>query len=275
MDEKKIIFFRNDDVRDTLDESLIKLTEIFVENKIPITHAVEPANLTPKVIDWLLATKEANPGIIEIIQHGYDHKLNYQRMIGGKLKKGEYGGLMSYDEQREKIEKGLLLMDKYFGDKWFKGFTFPFGQRNLDSIKVLDDLNYKVVNGGVATSIKSKLFYALGRLLGQELLFGRKISWNLKNRVGGQLFQIDVAISVIKRYYNSEQDCEFFSLDEFIGEFNKSMSLKNIGVLFHHRYHNTQAKIDLVRDYISWIKTLDKIEFSTQENIHNKFNGKK
>ena len=68
---QKLIFFRNDDVRGKLDNSLVKITEIFITNQVPICHAVEPANLTHEVINWLLDLKNSYPNLIEIVQHGW------------------------------------------------------------------------------------------------------------------------------------------------------------------------------------------------------------
>ena len=84
-----IFFFRNDDVRDNLDQSLIELTDIFIKNQIPITHAVEPANITQAVIDWLLEVKQSYPEIISIMQHGYDHTVKNKHKKG--IRKGIRG----------------------------------------------------------------------------------------------------------------------------------------------------------------------------------------
>ena len=64
------VFFRNDDVRDKLDQILVDFTTLCIKNKMPIAHAVEPANVTQEVVDWLLETKKSHPHLIEIMQHG-------------------------------------------------------------------------------------------------------------------------------------------------------------------------------------------------------------
>ena len=68
---KKLIFLRNDDIRQTLDQTLIDLTMVCMEHKVPISHAVEPANVTTEVAEWLIGMKIKYPQLIEIIQHGY------------------------------------------------------------------------------------------------------------------------------------------------------------------------------------------------------------
>ncbi|MFH1900736.1 MAG: polysaccharide deacetylase family protein, partial [Candidatus Omnitrophota bacterium] len=142
---KKIIFFRNDDVRQNLDNSLIEMTQIFLDHCIPITHAVEPANVSSEVINYLIDLKIKYPKFVEIIQHGYNHKLNYMKMVGGKLRKGEFGGERTFEEQYRDIKAGKELMDKYFGNLWFPAFTFPYGARNNKAIKAINQLNYKVL----------------------------------------------------------------------------------------------------------------------------------
>lgn len=81
-----IFFFRNDDLRNKLDDSLIKITDLFIKYNIPITHSVEPANVSEEVVKWLVDVKKKYPDLIEIMQHGYEHK------IKNNFKKGEFGG---------------------------------------------------------------------------------------------------------------------------------------------------------------------------------------
>jgi len=273
--KNRFIFFRNDDVRETLDNSLILVTEVCVNNKIPISHAIEPANVTKEVVDWLLKTKKQNTRLIEIVQHGYKHELNYKRIIGGKLKKGEFGGNRSYEEQYAEIRQGMDLMDKYFGEYWFPLFTFPYGARNYSTLRAIRDAGFKVVNGSMGITLQHKLLYFVGRFLNREMLFNRKISYNLRYRKVLGLFQIDTSFSVIKHYINEESEALFYSLDELKKktiEYLKNST--NLGIVLHHRYHNTPAKIKLLKDYINWVKSLDGVSFVTQEFIYRKFSAK-
>ena len=125
-------FFRNDDVRDTLDESLIKIQEIFIKKNVPITQAVEPANVTDSVVNWLLRQKQQYPELITFMQHGYNH------IVKNKYKKGEFGGQREFDEQYEEIKAGKDLMVKYFNNQWFEAFNFPYAPYNEASIDALE-----------------------------------------------------------------------------------------------------------------------------------------
>lgn len=266
----KYVFFRNDDVRNALDESLVKITNICIENKIPISHAVEPANVTREVVNWLLELKKKYPDLVEIIQHGYSHKLNYQNVIGGKLKKGEFGGDRSYAEQFKEITEGKKMMDELFGELWFPLFTFPYGARNDAAIKAVSDSGFLVINGSMGRSIINQIFYSFGRLLQKEILFGRKISWHLRYKPSTTLFQIDTSFSLNKKFINEETKSTFFSLEELKEKTNNYLSKYcTVGIVLHHRYHDNISKIELFKNYIKWIKTLKSIEFVTQEKIYN------
>lgn len=81
------LFLRNDDVRGVLDGSLVYLTDRVVEHGLIITHAVEPANVSGTVVDWLLQMQEEYPSHVEIIQHGFDHQLKTSPPV-----RGEFGG---------------------------------------------------------------------------------------------------------------------------------------------------------------------------------------
>ncbi len=269
---QKLIFFRNDDVRGELDDSLVKITEICIKNQVPICHAVEPANLGHDVINWLLDLKNRYSNLIEIVQHGYNHALNFEIYSFGKKYKGEFGYKQTYQEQYEKIKSGYILMEKYFGDKWFKCFTFPYGGRNEDSIKALVDLGYQVINGSLGISLSQRLFYHLGHFLKRTTMLNKKVSWNLMYRNNSNLFQIDNAISIITKYYDSNCKAELITADELIKKINKyAKKLDNIGLLLHHRYHTDDQSINIIQDYINLIKKNENYSFVTQEMIYRVF----
>jgi hypothetical protein len=267
----KYIFFRNDDVRETLDITLVDLTNIFIREGVPITHVVEPANITAEVISWLKKLKEEYPQIIEIGQHGYDHRLKAQKMIFGKLRKGEFGYGRSYEEQLTEIESGKQIMDATFGDSWVSLFTFPFGGKNLDAIRAVDDCGYKIMNDHHKLDWNHKLFYFTGRLLRRNFLFERPVSYNLKKRPQTNLFNININISLIKKYINDETECVMYSLDELKALTKMYLREKTIGIVLHHRYHNDRDKMQLVTDYINWLKTINGVQFVNQQTIYEKY----
>lgn len=259
------LFFRNDDVRNKLDDSLIKITDLFVSHKIPIAHAVEPANINTEVVEWLNGVKKEHPDLICIMQHGYDHS------IKNKMKKGEFGGQRTYQEQFSDISKGKELMNKWFGDSWFPAFNFPYAPYNPAAMKAVDDCGYLVINSHFNSKFNRKVFYLIGHAMNRGFLFNHHVSWNLNKYPGTNLFEIDMNISFINKYYNEQYDCQMLSLEQMIEETQKYLKYKTIGVLLHHRYHNTDQKIKLVADYLKWCKTNKNFEYKSLEEIYKQY----
>lgn len=120
---------------------------------------------------------------------------------------------------------------------------------------------------------KKQLFYYFGRFFKKINFFNRKVSYNLKVVPNTSIFQIDYGISVIKRYYDEKSCCEFYTLNELIGLTEKLYRIKNIGVLLHHRYHNSKEKIALIYSYLNWCKALSNVEFLNQQSIYKRFSS--
>ncbi len=262
---KNIMYFRNDDVRHNLDDSLIKITNLFISHGIPITHAVEPANISSEVVIWLTNVKMQHPQLINIIQHGYDHT------IKNKLIKGEFGGQRTYKEQLMDIKKGKEIMDSLFGSLWFPAFSFPYSPYNPEAIEALNDCGYKVLNSHFSGRISRRIFYKIGHIMRRGYLLNHHVSWNLKYYPKTKLFEIDVNTSFIKRYYNELTDCDMMTLKEIINETIQHSKYRTVGVLLHHRYHNNDAKLKLVDDYLKWCKSNQNNEFWSLNKIYANF----
>jgi hypothetical protein len=265
MNDQTILFFRNDDVRATLDTPLVEITNLFIENEIPLTHAVEPGNISPEVINWLLDIKSKYPNLIEIMQHGFDHSVKNNICIG------EFGGQRNYEEQYADICKGKDLMNKYFGNLWFPAFCFPNGTYNFNAMKAVTDNGFKVVNGGWEIDLKHNLFYFVSHLMNKELFFKYKVPYNLEYRPKNKIFQINMNISIIDKYHDEETASIMLSLAELITETKRFIAEKTIGILLHHRYHNSEQKIKLIDNYLKWLKIQPGIQFATMEKIYTKY----
>jgi hypothetical protein len=265
MAAKTLLFFRNDDVRGTLDKSLIEITDLFIKSNICITHAVEPANITHEVSDWLLEMKKRHPGYIEIMQHGFDHS------IKNLIRMGEFGGKRGYQDQFDDIKKGMELMNHFFGDMWFHAFNFPFGPYNQAAMQALADHKFLVVNGSSGNDWKRNLFYSTAHILRKEYFLGYRVPWNLQYRPVTGIFEIDMNTGFIDKYYDEESSCKLFSVNEMKKDTLRFRRKKTIGVLLHHRYHNTPEKIKLIKDYISWVKSLPNVECANLKSIYEKY----
>ena len=245
----KEYFFRNDDIRDSLDEALLKIQDLFIARSVPMIHAVEPANVTPEVVNWLLAMRRQHPELFAVMQHGYDHT------IKNKLKKGEFGGQRGYDEQYEDISKGKELMNRHFGNEWFEAFNFPYAPYNPAAIRALEKVGYKVLNSHYNCEWKRRILYAIGHLLNKGMLFGKHVSWNLQRYPGTSMHEISMNITFIKKYHDENTACDFFSYEELCGKIDKYLGTPYpIGLLLHHRYHVTQSSINLIEKVFDYLE---------------------
>lgn len=245
-DNKRLIFFRNDDVRQTLDQSLIDLTMLCIKHNVPISHAVEPANIKPEVSEWLICVKKQFPHLIEIIQHGYDHNLENPEQ------KMEFGGERNYQEQYDDIKKGKEIMDHIFGKLWDPIFTFPYGTFNAHTLQAIDDLGYKTISSKIKFTPKGRLKNSIGRFMGKDILFGKKISYHPGVRRGYKFREISVSANLI-RNYTGESTAEHYSHSEIMEQIRiSSLHTNVIGVLFHHRFHKDHHR--LAADLISSLK---------------------
>ena len=240
------VFFRNDDVRHSLDQSLIDLTMLCVEHKIPISHAVEPANVTPEVSEWLIGMRKQFPELIEIIQHGYNH--NHENPD----QKMEFGGNRGFQEQYDDIKKGREIMDRIFGDLWDPIFTFPYGTFNEQTLKAIDQLDYIAISSHIKFTFKVRLKIYIGKLLRKETLFGKKINYHPGIRYGYQFREISVSANPIKKY-TGPSTADHFSLEDIMNQIKVASLHSNIiGVLFHHRFH--ADNLSLIADFIEALK---------------------
>lgn len=236
-ENKKKIFFRNDDIRHTLDQSLIDLTMLCIDHKVPISHAVEPFNVSPEVTEWLISMKTQFPRLVGIIQHGYDHNLENPEQ------KMEFGGERCFQDQYDDIKKGKEIMDHAFGRLWDPIFTFPYGTFNTDTLKAIDDLGYIAISSKIKFNFKGRLKNSLGRLMGQDILLGKKINYHPDVRHGYKFREISISANLIKRY-TDETTAEHYTHGEIMEQIRTSGHHTNIiGVLFHHRFHQDYLKL--------------------------------
>jgi len=263
-----LMTFRNDDIRNTLDDSLIELTNIFIHNNIPLTHAVEPANVTNEVVNWLIDIKNKHSDLIEIMQHGYDHSPKNEEQLG------EFGGQRTYEEQFEEIKKGKDLMDEYFGNLWFKAFNFPFAPYNPAAMKAVNDVGFKVIYSHFNSRLSRRMFYKLGHLFNKGYMFKKHVSWYLDYYPGTNLFELDANLSFIRKYIDEDTSSEMFSLDELVEKTRTYLKYPTISMILHHRYHNSKDKMNLVRNYIEWCKS-NSFTYATAKEIYNKFSSAK
>ena len=254
---KTTVFFRNDDVN-VMEPGLVETTDLLLERGVPVSHAVEPANLAPETASWLLA--QAADGV-EIIQHGYAH---------ARHDVGEFGGNRGAADQEADLRAGLAVMRDTFGDAFFPAMSFPFGAYNEHSIPLLDRLGYPVVSCHWRHQFSRRVYYGLGRMLGKGRWLGRHVSHHLRMYPGTGVREISVAISPIVRYFPGQGPtaCRFMGPDSFAEVFRRCRrAVPVVGIVLHHRFHAGARELRLLGEYVDILERED-VAFGTIRGIH-------
>ncbi len=253
------VLFRNDDVN-ALTPELKNVTRVLVERGICITHTVEPGNVTPECVAWLKQEKQKHPGLLEIVQHGWNH---------AKHARGEFGDGRGYEQQYDDLRRGKQRLIEIFGADFFNMITIPFGVFNQDTVRAADALGYDVFCVHYNYRLSRRLFYKLGHLLGKGQILGRGVSNHLRNYPGTRMFEIDSAISFIKRYHDDYgTGCDFETREEMLRHFDEFQKhIPVIVILLHHRYHNAPEKIRLVEEVVDALRERPYVTFSSYGKV--------
>ena len=254
---KKIVFLRNDDA-DIRSDELVFFTECFLNRGLPLVHAVIPGKLTEETAEWFKSIKKGTPKLLELTQHGWIHP----------EPPNEFGGKKSYEEQYESVSKGKARMEEVFGSDFFHAFSYPGGYYNRHSMKVLDALGFKVVSCHNNQKLKSQLLYKFCRPLRKGRCLERHIPYHMRCYPGTRILEIGTTVGVIRKYHGYDS-CLMKSRDAFMREFEASVSRLSVtGVLFHHRYHNTEGYRRLLEEILDDIRAYPGIRFATLEEIY-------
>ena len=152
----KIVYIRNDDVY-RLDKTFLKVFRLFKKYKIPLVYAVIPKPTTKELAAFLNREKEKNPGLLDIVQHGWSHA-NHNRGIGPKF---EFGRTRSARQQEKDIVCGDGKMLKLFGSNFTPAFVPPCHGYDQTTLRLINKLNIPIFSAGRPTGYKYRKFKEL------------------------------------------------------------------------------------------------------------------
>jgi hypothetical protein len=257
------VFFRNDDANDLADE-IVALTGLFVQRGIPITHAVEPGNLTPRGTDWLKEIKRQYPQSIELVQHGWNHT---------RYQEGEFDDTRSIENQRTDLRNGKEKLERTFGSEFFPAITFPWHVFTDDSIEAANALGYEVFCSHVGHRFRRRVFDRVGRILGKRQIYSQFVCNHLGYIPGTRLFEIDTSIDLIRQYYGHHSiQCDMYDpaeILELVREFRTKTPV--IGILVHHRFYGTQKHLDVAARVLDLLMQDRSVSFTTYQSLFRKY----
>jgi hypothetical protein len=161
--DRKVVIFQMDDVQvDWLESLSINLTNLHIEKQVPVLCDVIPNNLDNPDVGggylpiYLMNVNRDYSDLVEIGLHGYTH--NSSEMLRG----------MSYDEQKDIVEKGLQIFDSM--EITPSIFIPPFGSADNTTVEVAEDLGFQSfssIYGGLSSDKMLILDNYLSLTMGQ------------------------------------------------------------------------------------------------------------
>ncbi len=113
-------------------------------------HDPSPQGVVPLSQDRAEILKEAMASnVIEVAQHGYSHQTHISLEKGGYT---EFNGL-DYNSQRQRIIAGKDLLEKML-DTRIDTFVPPWNSYDLNTIRVLEDLNFNTISADASCVAK-------------------------------------------------------------------------------------------------------------------------
>lgn len=199
---RKIVMFQMDDVQVGWLESLsINLTDLHIQKQVPVLCDVIPNNLNNPNVGggylpiYLKNVNEDYSDLVEIGLHGYTH--NASEMLQG----------MSYDEQKNILEKGLQI----FVSMGITPSTFipPFESADNTTVKVAEDLGFQSfisIYGGLSSNKMLILDNYLSLTTGE----GRNVTIKTPEQIMGEIDQNESggAVMVLYQFYDFQVDTE-------------------------------------------------------------------
>jgi hypothetical protein len=248
---KNYVFFRVDDIAEYTD-NLIVLTNIFINNKINASYQVIPNLLNKETIDYLNSNYVSNY-IKDIGQHGYRH------VMWGK---GEFCKQRNYLEQKQDMEAGRKIIEENFKEQWHRIFSAPWNHYNLDTIKVLEELEYNILSAYVNSTALGAIFYKVFRFLNVHQAFGKIISNH--GIVKNNLYELSETIDFNQSYENNT----FKTVEQLMREFLVAKTrMKCVGFLLHPNHISEIKNFEVINELISRLKSYSDIKIINMNEV--------
>jgi len=191
--ERRLVIFQMDDVQvDWLESLSIDLINLHIEKKVPVLCSVIPNNLNNPDVGggylpiYLKNVSDNYSDLVEIGQHGYTHS-DSERLQG-----------MSYEEQKEIIEKGLQIL----GSLEIKPSTFvpPFGSVDNTTVKVTKDLGFQNIID-INSGLSSNEMLILNDYISFTSREGNNLTIKTPEEIMGEIDQKEASVCIIVLYH--------------------------------------------------------------------------
>ncbi len=240
-----VVFFRDDDAGE-MTTPLRILIDTLLELSIPCHYQVVPEYLDKRSAGVLRQIQSAHRDLVFLNQHG----LRHSQELGGQRVATEFAGGRPFADQLRDISEGregLLqaLAESFSADL----FTPPCHKYDAATLHALGDLGFDTLSAGVRADWASRAFYRLGHALGRVELFGKRVSYHLRQTPDPRLREVSVSIDVHEAQDRSGHRVDK-SADLLWREFEFLRTrLPAVGIMLHHQACETSEKQQALRAF--------------------------
>jgi hypothetical protein len=240
-------FVRNDDVGD-LTAELVWFVDAFIERRIPVSHQVIPANLTPECATYLRDKADRHPDLVGIGQHGFRHYM----VINGIRHWREFGPERSFEEQKRDVIAGKVIMENLFGSELSVSvFTPPQHKYNGDTVRAVFESGFRIFSGSCYMDLLHQTAYKLGRTFRLGSFGKRGVSYHGEMRPEAPIAELSISIAAD----NGSKIC--ISSDKIGGALARAPSRFNpVGIMFHHSVYSGEDGRASLESIVGEISTI-------------------
>lgn len=238
-----LVFFRADDVGE-MTEPLRGVLSTLISAEVPCHYQVVPSYLAAAAAIELRKLQGEHPDLVFLHQHG----LHHFQTINGERVTSEFAGGRPFAEQLEVIREGRDALKRELGESFSPDmFTPPCHKYDEQTLRALGDLGFSILSAGIRADLPSRIYYAVGRLLGQVSFLGKRVSYNLGRTPDPRIRELSCSIDV-----HEDSDANGRRMDKTVDTlWDEFQSLRRrlpaVGIMLHHQACDTPEKHEALR----------------------------
>lgn len=246
-----IVVYRNDDVQSNFKPAALRdVTELFVEEGVPITHGVfGDTPPTASVCQYLHRLNENHPRQFEFSLHGYNHRNTLSKEDNDtRYQLSEFAGL-PYRTQRQRIRKGTENVTRCTGERPTT-FVPPYDTYDNATIRALDANGYRTISGATWFYDRNDSLFTYEDIVHVGYLSGS---------------------DSVQLYYNYTASSGAHSLAAMKRSFDRAYRNHSLFLFtIHHQHFTAEKDLERLRTFVEYQKSKD-VAFMTVGQVSRAF----
>lgn len=244
-----VVMFRNDDIQPWYErESFDEINRLFLEEEVPVTHAVIPAvgddevpiTEDQDICDEMTRLESEHPDLFEMTLHGYTHEPRTDFMGGSEFAD------IPIETQRDWLEEGESIHEDCVGSSP-ETFIPPMNTYDSNTVEVLGERDYTTVSGAAWMT---------------EAYYDEEVAvFEESGLIHVSMYE---EASMIDWSIDGNEDEEYYDIEELEQTFDEAYETNTPYVhMLHYFTFTEQEHYDLLQEFIQYTKSKDDVAFMT------------